>query len=262
MSEEQESDAGLRQAIRVPGPWTLPLYAYGEVLPLQPVARTDAAGRNLDSIDMLSMHGNILATGSGQFPDADGHSMITTQIDRREALGGIAAIFGAALISPLRRAVAAGVDPGMGPQNEIFSDEQRALLDALCERIIPTTDTPGARDAGVTSYIEMVIDEYYEPDERDSLLDDLQAVDGYAREQRQAPFADLAPEQQDDIVSLAEQQQLAGADDDFFETIKQLTVTGYYTSEPGMTVERVYLPAPGRYDGAYPYAEVGRLFTA
>ena len=55
---------------------------------------------------------------------------------------------------------------------------------------------------------------------------------------------------------------LFGADEAFFETIKQRTVTGYYTSEIGMTVERVYLPIPGRYDGAYPYAEVGRLFTA
>lgn len=75
-------------------------------------------------------------------------------------------------------------------------------------------------------------------------------------------FADLAPEQQDAIISLSERKQLDGADDAFFETIKQLTVTGCYTSEFGMTVERVYPPIPGRYDAAYPYAEVGRLFTA
>ena len=76
-----------------------------------------------------------------------------------------------------------------------------------------------------------------------------------------APFAGLQPEQQDAIVSLAQQRQLDGAGDTFFDTIKQLTITGYYTSEIGMTVEQVYLPVPGRYDGAYPYAEVGRLFS-
>ncbi len=188
--------------------------------------------------------------------------MTTTHIDRREALGGIAALFGAALVAPLRRAVAAGVDPGMGPQNEIFSDAQRALLDALCERIIPTTDTPGASDADVTSYVEMIVDEYYEPDEREAFLRDLQAVDAHARQQHRTAFAELAAEQQDSIVSMAERQQLEGADDAFFETVKQLTVTGYYTSEIGMTVERIYLPIPGRYDGAYPYAEAGRLFSA
>ncbi|MCZ0955053.1 MAG: gluconate 2-dehydrogenase subunit 3 family protein [Rhodospirillaceae bacterium] len=82
------------------------------------------------------------------------------------------------------------------------------------------------------------------------------------RQAHEMSFADLAPEQQDAIISLAERQQLDGADDAFFETIKHLTVTGYYTSEIGMTVERVYLPIPGRYDGVYPYSEVGRLFTA
>lgn len=187
--------------------------------------------------------------------------MITTHIDRREALGGIAAIFGAALIPPLQRAVAQDADPGMGPQNVIFSEAQRALVDALAERIIPTTDTPGAVEAGVTDYIEMIIDEFYEPDEREVLLRDFQAADSQAVERYGAPFAGLAPEQRDAIISLAEQQQLDGAGDTFFDTIKQLTVTGYYTSEIGMTVEQVYLPVPGRYDGEYPYAEVGRLFS-
>ena len=187
--------------------------------------------------------------------------MITTNIDRREALGGIAAIFGAALIPPLRRAVAQDADPGMSPQNVIFSDAQRALLDALVERIIPTTDTPGAMEAGVTGYIEMIVDEFYGPDEREGFMRDLQAADDNATDRYGAPFAGLEPEQQDAIISLAEQQQLDGAEDTFFDTIKQLTVTGYYTSEIGMTVERVYLPVPVRYDGAYPYIDGDRLFS-
>ena len=30
----------------------------------------------------------------------------------------------------------------------------------------------------------------------------------------------------------------------------------------GCRQERVYLPVPGRYDGAYPYAEVRRVFSS
>lgn len=37
----------------------------------------------------------------------------------------------------------------------------------------------------------------------------------------------------------------------------EVSVTDYVE----MTAERVYLPIPGRYDGEYPYAEVGRLFS-
>ena len=99
------------------------------------------------------------------------------------------------------------------------------------------------------------------PTSAKDFLRDLQAADAYANQRYGAPFAGLEPEQQDAIISLAEQRQLDGAGDSFFDTIKQLTLTGYYTSEIGMTVEQVYLPVPGRYDGAYPYAEVGRLFS-
>ena len=48
----------------------------------------------------------------------------------------------------------------------------------------------------------------------------------------------------------------------FFEEMRQLTITGYYTSKVGMTIERSYLPTPGHYDGAYPYEKVGTLFTS
>ena len=187
--------------------------------------------------------------------------MLTTQIDRREALAGIAAIFGAALVAPLGQAIAAGADPGMGPRNAVFSDPQRALLDALCERIIPTTDTPGARDAGVTDYIEMIVDEYYEPGDRETFFADLAAVDKRASEAHGTSFSQLTSERQDAIIAASERQQLDGVSASFFTTLKQLTVTGYYTSEIGMTVEQVYLPVPGRYDGAYPYAKVGKRFT-
>ena len=187
--------------------------------------------------------------------------MLTTQLDRREALARIAAIFGSALVAPLGQAIAAGVDPGMGPRNAVFSDAQRALLDALCERIIPTTDTPGARDAGVTDYVEMIVDEYFDAVEREGFLTDLAAIDARASGTHGKNFSMLDPEHQDAIVTATEKRQLDGVSASFFPTLKQLTVTGYYTSEIGMTVEQLYLPVPGRYDGAYLYAKVGKLFT-
>jgi hypothetical protein len=39
-------------------------------------------------------------------------------------------------------------------------------------------------------------------------------------------------------------------------------ITGYFTSEIGITKERKYLPVPGRYDGAYLYSEVNRVFSS
>ena len=48
----------------------------------------------------------------------------------------------------------------------------------------------------------------------------------------------------------------------FFEAFRQLVITGYFTSEVGITQERNYLPVPGRYDGAYPYTPGTKVFSS
>jgi len=187
--------------------------------------------------------------------------MQTRLIDRREALGGFAALFGTALVTPLRRAIEYGADPASEPATEILTRGHRMLLDALCERIIPTTDTPGAMEAGVTRYIEMILDAYADSGTRNQFLDDIVAVDAASFLKYGAAFTKLPEQEQDEIIATAERGSLDGASESFFPTLLQFTLTGYYTSEIGMTVERVFLPLPGRYDGAYPYEKVGKLFT-
>ncbi len=47
----------------------------------------------------------------------------------------------------------------------------------------------------------------------------------------------------------------------FFRTAKELTLLGYYTSEPGATRELRYAAVPGAYRGCVPLAEVGRTWA-
>lgn len=47
----------------------------------------------------------------------------------------------------------------------------------------------------------------------------------------------------------------------FFRQLKELTLAGYYTSEPGATQELQWLAAPGRWDADVPLAEVGRAWA-
>jgi gluconate 2-dehydrogenase subunit 3-like protein len=44
----------------------------------------------------------------------------------------------------------------------------------------------------------------------------------------------------------------------FFRAMKELTILGYYTSQPGATKELRYVQVPGRYDGCVPFAKIGR----
>lgn len=182
--------------------------------------------------------------------------------DRRGLLQGAAALFGAELTAPLARALAAEAAPGFAASRTALSTAQLALVSAISERIVPTTDTPGAIAAGVPAFVEMMLADWYEPTDKQQFMNGLGVFEGSARIQFGKPFAEIAPEEQDLVLTQAMSGKIQGLPASFFEQCRQLVVLGYYTSEIGCKQERVYVPVPGRYDGKYPYAEVRRVFSS
>lgn len=183
-------------------------------------------------------------------------------IDRRDLLASATVLLGGGVLAPLAKALAADQVPGFSVSQAIFTLEQRALIAAIAERILPTTDTPGAIDAGVPAFIEMMVADWYAPGDRDDFMDGLGLFDGYARVHYEKAFAELTSEIQDSILTLAMQGRIQALGGDFFQHCRQLVVLGYYTSEIGCKQERVYVPVPGHYDGKYPYADVRRVFSS
>ena len=182
-------------------------------------------------------------------------------IDRRTTLAGMAAMFGSALFAPIARAAAGQAPPAGVIGTPVFDAGQRALVSALSERVLPTTDTPGAIAAGVPAFIEELLGTWALPAEVAPLMEGLAAIDARSRADHGKPAALASAEQQDALLTLAMNDGLTGGKA-FFERFRQLVVTGYYTSEIGMTVEREYLPVPGSYDGSYPYANVTKVWSS
>lgn len=189
--------------------------------------------------------------------------------DRRDLLAGAGALFGTSLAAPLAKALAAegpvrmiDAPRGFSASSAVFSGEIRALLAAVSDRILPATDTPGAVAAGVPAFIEMMMADWYSQGDRLDFLAGLIALDDFARRQNGQPFAALAPERQDAVLTAAMNQMMAGLPVGFFTHCRQLVLLGYYTSEIGCKQERIYLPVPGRYDGAYLYSSAGRIFSS
>ena len=184
-------------------------------------------------------------------------------IDRRDALAGMVAMFGASLFAPIARAAAAQLTPiDVGPPSTaVFTPQQRALMTALSERVMPTTDTPGAIAAGVPEYIEKLLADWALPEDREPIVAGLDAIEARSQADYGIAAATATPEQQDALLTLAMEDGLPGGAE-FFEKFRQLVVTGYFTSEIGITQEREYLPVPGEYDGAYPYAQVNKVFSS
>jgi hypothetical protein len=186
-----------------------------------------------------------------------------TMPDRRDLLAGAALFFGTSLAPPLAKALSAADNPvGFTASHAVLNDGQRALVTAVCDRIVPATDTPGAVAAGVPAFIEMMLTDWYSGGDRMDFLAGLTELDGFAMRGYGKVFAALPAQQQDSVLTTAMHGMMQGLASGFFDHCRQMVVLGYYSSEIGCRQERVYLPVPGRYDGAYLYSQVGRVFSS
>jgi hypothetical protein len=140
-----------------------------------------------------------------------------------------------------------------------LTPHQSETAAAIAELIIPKTDTPGAREAGVPAFIDFMLAESTEDDgQRQTFLAGLANVDERSRAAFGKDFIAGTPQQQTEILQDLD-YELARLRDtksdlskNFFNGIKWLTLFGYYTSEAGATTEQHYTVVPGRYEPCYP----------
>lgn len=199
-------------------------------------------------------------------------------LDRREFLRGLTLLVGAPLSSACTAWVLQGCSRAPRNGGERLPPNVRELLDSAVERIIPTTDTPGARAAGVGEFIERILDGWMDAGERARFLEGLEELDQRARQRGAAGFAAAPEVVQDEVLAELEQRALAQRDPEapsllnpltrtappqaqFFAALKELTVVGYYTSEIGARTELVYGHVHGAYRACIPLAEIGRSWS-
>lgn len=177
-------------------------------------------------------------------------------MDRREALRWmVIGPVGAAACGPAwveRLSAAALARPASGQPSagaagwtpRIFTPHQDATVVELSERIIPQTETAGARAARVNAFIDAVLDDA-EAAEREAFLRGLDGIDRRSRAAFGVDFVDAPVREQEALLTRLAAAADAPADAapedregaEFFQAIKRLTVTGYYTSEVGMREE-------------------------
>ncbi len=110
-----------------------------------------------------------------------------------------------------------------------FSMEEYESLGTLVDMILPASDTPGAREVGVHAMLD---EDLAKSDEALGIL-----RDGLGRLREQG-FADMTAAQR--VEALTRYSESTGADRDFFETLKGLTIDAYYSTEVGLVQELGY----------------------
>jgi len=120
-------------------------------------------------------------------------------ITRREALARTALLLGGALASSTIAGAQTTTDwitPSPQWRPRTLSTTQSDLVATLAEHIIPATDTPGARAAGVHRFVDAIVTDYYAADERKKFLNGLAEIDERCQKSHGKGFLESTPKQQ------------------------------------------------------------------
>jgi hypothetical protein len=190
-------------------------------------------------------------------------------IVRREALRRAAILLGGVISAPTIAGILAGCDSrstGNGTWTPLaLTTGQAALVATIAEHIIPETDTPGARAAGVHMFIDKMLAEHYPAEHKQRVLGGLATIDARTREECDRDFLDCNAAQQRAVLVRIDDEAFVDVPGQrevhWFRTLKELTLLGYYTSEIGATQELRYVAVPGRADGCVPFTQIGRTWS-
>jgi len=187
-------------------------------------------------------------------------------MDRREALRRTAWIMGGIVSAPAIAGILNGckAQPTIDWKPALLKDDEALIVTQVADIIIPKTDTPGAKDVGVPQFIDTMLKDCYTKEDQDHFLNGLKAFAEGAQKDLGDAFVDLEPEKKIEYVSkvhnaaLEEQKTVQPAPKrPFILMMKELTMLGYFTSEPGATQVLQYVAVPGSYHGCVPLNEAG-----
>jgi gluconate 2-dehydrogenase gamma chain len=190
---------------------------------------------------------------------------MTQLIDRRGALRKTALLMGAAVSASAMAGVLNGckATPDLNYKPVFFSEDQAQLVSELAEIILPKTDTPGAKDAGVPNFIDKILNECYKKEDQEHFIAGLTAFDEGAKKTYGDSFIYCKPEDQVTFIkkeleaAIQQKKEDPKAKPPFVLTAKELTMLGYFTSEIGATQVLQYEAVPGAYKGCIPLTEAG-----
>ncbi|HXB91239.1 MAG TPA: gluconate 2-dehydrogenase subunit 3 family protein [Puia sp.] len=183
-------------------------------------------------------------------------------MNRRDAITRVSLLLGGTLLGA--EAFLSGChnapDKNIGGGGTNFSNDDIAFLDEIAETILPATDTPGAKEAKVGDFMARMVKDCYTEADQKIFLAGMQKLQDASQKKNGKSFMESSPAQRHDLlVDLDKEQKAymtAKKKDDpthYFRMMKELTLWGYFTSQPGATKALRYVAVPGKYEGCIDY---------
>ena len=184
---------------------------------------------------------------------------------RREAIKNAGLFIGGAAFSTITLSSLAGCQTNAGDavstvsgwKPDYLSVDQGAIVRRIADILIPTTDTPGALDAGVPEYINMVARDIMKPEDQESFKEGFSQFAKACQSANGKSFVNCTAEEQLSFLQKLEKEAASADSPSFIEAMKNMTYRGFFTSEAGMTEVLNFDPVPGNYDGCISLEEAG-----
>ncbi len=159
-----------------------------------------------------------------------------------------------------------------------FTPEEGLEIDNLLELILPATETPGAREVGVAPLVDLILNDVYKEEDQakfrkgmelffaetgwstsaSKLQGLLDKYLGQPNEQEQKAIAALLREKTPPTEAAAQEKYYRYS---FLKTLRQLAISGYFSSALIATEHLNYSPVPGPYQGCIPASDVGSTWA-
>jgi len=118
---------------------------------------------------------------------------------------------------------------------QFFSAPEYGMIERLAEIIIPSDQSPGAKEAGVAEFIDFMI--AHDPDQQYPFRTGLVWLNSHSERLHEKNFLTLTPAQQISVLEPLGFKGKARPGEEpgrkFFALMREYTVTGFYTSEVG-----------------------------
>jgi hypothetical protein len=178
-------------------------------------------------------------------------------VERRDLLRALGAAAAFTLMPRTAQAAWETVSAAPDAPFRALADERSALVISLADAIIPRTDTPGATDVNVAAFIDVIVSDYYDADERAVFLSGIDAIGARARLSGAASFAELPQDARKTLLdSLDKPVDRQAPEARAWSRLKGLVVHGYFTSERVQKEVLKTVIMPGRFDGNAPMKAV------
>jgi hypothetical protein len=178
-------------------------------------------------------------------------------MDRKEAVQYISLLLGGSLVGA--NSFLSGCKMA---DKQLFSKDDQAYLDEIAETILPETKTPGAKAAHVGQFMIVMVTDCYDEKEQMIFRQGMKKINDQSETKFGKSYLKITPDHRHELllgIDDEQKQHMKNKKENepvhYFRMMKELALLGYFTSKPGCTQGKRYMPVPGKYIGCVPYTK-------